>query len=181
MVMLSAKGITEASTASEADAKPFDLPDDGVPSFDADTAIYVNTRDLPHCSSGAPDLLITLRQWAQMQRDSYEFLVKAFACVPAGLSVVTSSVDVPPKFPPDLLAKPFENILVSDERLGLPDGCISVLERAGICSVAMLTERMNSGGLTKLPRIGKAKAAVIGETLRAFLSAVKEHQECDHE
>lgn len=181
MVMLSAKGITESTQPDESELVPFDLPGDDTPPFDAESAIYVDTRKIPQATAAAPDLLATLRQWAQMQRDSYEFLVRAFAGVPAGISVATSSVAVPSKFPPDLLAKPLENILVSDERLSLPGGCVSVLESAGICSVAMLAERMNGGGLTKIPRIGKAKAAVIGETLRAFIAAVEDHKNKDQD
>lgn len=168
MVMLSARGVSEISTTTEESTEPFYIPDDPIPS----------TGILPE--SVTVDLFTVLRQWSEMQRKSYELLEKAFAGVPPGLSVVTSSSErkpVPRQFPVDLLAKPLENILISDERLGLPAGCVAVITRAGILSLAMLAEKVESGTVTRLPRIGKAKASVIGETVRAFMAAAKNYRE----
>lgn len=168
MVMLSARGISETSTVTKEPAGPFHLDDDSP----QPTGLPIDSTPV--------DLLTVIRRWAEMQRQSYEYLERAFAGVPAGLSVVTSSAkpqQVERQFPVDLLCRSLENILIADERLGLPPGCVATLNRAGIVSLAALAERVQAGAVTRIPRIGKAKTAVISETVNAFLRAAKSHQD----
>lgn len=175
-IMLSAKGVTEVTPIKEADLKPFDLPgDDNEPPFDGGTT-YENHKvtTAERARQSPSDWFAAVIQFAKAQHTAYGNLVKALTVdAPA---VATSPAAPNFAFPPELLSKAIENIMVSDARLGIPPGCVAVLEGAGCISLAMLIEKYRTGELTKIPRIGKAKASVIAETLRAFLAAVDSHQ-----
>jgi len=173
MVMLSSRGVSEISPVNEADLKPFDLAE---PTHADDSQSVMATNDGP--TYGASPLLDVIRQWAEMQRQSFELLAMAFVHVPPGLSVVTSSGPAKSyNFPPEVLGKPLDNLLVSDDRIGIPNGLVKILNENGIQSMGMLFERYDAGEITKLPRVGKAKAALLIEILRAFRDALKQHQD----
>ncbi len=174
-IMLSAKGVTEVSPIKEADLKPFDLAGDDEPPFEGGTAYEnVKTSSAERAQQTPPDWFAAVIEFAKAQRSAYDNLVKALANVAPVVASPTPARSH--AFPPELLSRPLVNIMVSDTRLGIPPGCVAVLEGAGILSAAMLVEKFHSGELTKIPRIGKAKASVIAETLRAFLAAVESHQ-----
>lgn len=170
-MFLSAKGVTESRVSDGGQSVPFDLPgDDG--EFDVNEFRSGRQRQL------VPYAIFS--QWAEMQRKSYEFLEKAMAGLSDGSTPGTQPE--PAKqyvFPPELLGKDINNILVTDVRLGLPPGCMAALAHAGVVSVAALKQHMEEGTLTKIPKIGKAKAKVISETLRAFLDAAQAHAEAE--
>ena len=169
MVFLSAKGLTESRSSDGDNSVPFDLPGD-----DGSVDGIEPQREEQRVS--VPFGIF--RQWAKLQRESFEFLEKALSTMPN--SSTPGAPAEPAKqytFPPELLAKDINNILVSDVRLGLPPGCIAALGHAGVVSAAALKQHMEEGTLTKIPKIGKAKAKVISETLRAFLNAVQAREE----
>lgn len=87
---------------------------------------------------------------------------------PDQAAAVTSPPKVPRTFPPHTLSLPTENVMVGD--LGIPTGITSHLKAAGILTVKQLTERRfaDGGRLTKIPRIGTAKAEAIDEALTEF-------------
>jgi hypothetical protein len=182
-IRLSAVGVSEVKPADESASVPFDLAGDDEAPFDGGLPIVANAASLPATAMPAvgPGLLDALRQWAEMQRRSFELLEKAFATVPAGFSIATSTSVKTTAFPQELLSKPWDNIQIGDVKFGMPPGCVKLLTDAGLVSVAGLANCINANELTKLPRVGKAKAAVIAETFRAFERAVKAHQErVDH-
>ncbi len=168
-MLLSAKGITESGPVQEIDTAPFDLVDDDQ---QPDEAADIN-------STGQVDLLAVVSEWARLQRKAYDDLlehIRVFGYVPKSRPRPKPAVPTPQMFPADLLARSLENILVNDSRLGLPPGCIKILNDAGIVSAAMLAQHITEQTLVKIPRIGKAKAAVISETMRAFEAARKSHE-----
>jgi len=73
MVMLSSRGVSEISPVNEADLKPFDLAE---PTHADDSQSVMATNDGP--TYGASPLLDVIRQWAEMQRQSFELLAMAF-------------------------------------------------------------------------------------------------------
>jgi len=170
MVMLSSRGVSEISPINEADLKQFDLTDQ--------SPVEETPNTTTEATYGPSPLLDVIRQWAEMQRQSFELLAMAFVHVPPGLSVVTSSGPAKSyNFPPEVLGKPLDNLLVSDDRIGIPNGLVKILNENGIQSMGMLFERYDAGEITKLPRVGKAKAALLIEILRAFRDALKQHQD----
>lgn len=162
----------QESRPSEESQVPFVLSDDELSEFDLDATTPPTLQQFtPH---GGRSIVDALREWAEAQRRSYDVLAKAL-----GQSLVPSESSIPPVgtvskqyvFPPALLGKALENIQVTDIGFGLPPGCATALNQAGVISVAMLKQHVDGGTLTKLPKIGRAKASVISETLRAFMAA----------
>lgn len=174
-IRLSAVGMSEVRPMSENASQPFDLHgDDDVPGEDQSQAS-------PHPSPvGLPptndQLLMIFHTWVTQQRKAYQDLEAALGALtisPTGKACVQINELVQHSYPADLLSKPWDNLMVSDARLGFPAGCIKVLNEAGVISLEALSSCIAAQGLTRLPKVGKAKAAVILETYRAFERAVE--------
>lgn len=183
-IKLSAVGISELKSVNEADQVPFDLIDEPTVSENEKPRDRVSTSTAPTKPTNTA------------MRSAMEQLIKAQAAFTAGLMELMAAIleateggqltgppDARPiavapslSYSPDLLGKPWDNLQVADTRLGFPAGCVKVLTEAGVVSVASLAERIESGELIRLPKVGKAKAAVITETFRAFQRAVEDHQ-----
>lgn len=175
-MFLSAKGISESRLASEAEATPFNMLDD--PAIDDVESVEVSST-----LSADGSLLPVIAEYARLQRNALDDLLKfiaAFGYVPKSLpkrTVRTADTQPVATFPAEILCKPLEQVQVGDARLGLPVGCIKILNDAGVLSASMLMQHITEQTLVQLPRIGKAKSLVIAETMRAFVTARTTYEE----
>ncbi len=163
-IRLSAKGVSELKPVNEADLAPFDLAVD-------------------ECSLGPMDDVSALPLLGGSRLAILGDFAKGMAALFTRLErSLSGAVAAPDKlqpakaYPPDLLSRPWENLLIADPRLSFPAGCVKVLNEAGVVSLSMLKSLITAGELTRLPKVGKAKAAVITEVFEAFARAVNAAQ-----
>jgi len=179
VIRLSAVGMSELRPIRESDLKPFVLPDDDEP-----VAAATTTRR----PAAGQSLVSSLDRLAKIQCEFTACLMELMELVIVQslgghpVAVVEQSVTqaAPARaFSDLLLSTPWDCIMTSE--LGLPPGCVKVLIEANVITVDALAKCIVENRLTQLPKIGKAKAAVIVETFRAFERAEEAFRRKEYE
>lgn len=179
MIRLSAVGMSELRPIRESDLKPFVLPDDD------DPIAAVTTTQRP---AAGQSLVGSLDRLAKIQCEFTACLMELMEIVivqssgghPVAVAERSTMQTAPVRgFSDLLLSTPWDCITTGE--LGLPPGCVKVLTEANVITVDALAKCITENRLTQLPKIGKAKAAVIVETFRAFERAEEAFRRKEHE